>query len=69
MLKTYVTNSTTYAYFFSDEDEETIRNYAEENNCSLESAVYELLDSNDIFPADGEIVDESLEEVNYVRNE
>lgn len=34
----------TTEYYFANEAEEKIRNYAKENYCSLEDAVYDLID-------------------------
>lgn len=35
-------------YYFSDEAEEKIQNYAHENNFSLETAIYDLIDMGEL---------------------
>lgn len=35
-------------YYFSDEAEEKIQNYAHENDLSLENAIYDLIDQGEL---------------------
>lgn len=35
-------------YYFSDEAEEKIQNYARENDLSLENAIYDLIDQGEL---------------------
>ena len=38
----------TYTCCLTDEDEKKVRDYAEENNCSLDTAINELWNNNEI---------------------
>ena len=43
-----VTADTTIEYYFSDEVEEKIENYANENSLSLKEAIYDLIDQGEL---------------------
>ena len=56
-----------YTSELSEEDEKKVRDYAEENNCSLDKAIKELFESRDIEVYTGnEVVSEyNTQEVSY----
>lgn len=43
-----VTANTTIDYYFSDEIEEKIENYANENSLSIKDAIYDLIDQGEL---------------------
>jgi hypothetical protein len=56
-----------YTSELSEEDEKKVRNYSEENNCSLDKAIKELYEKNEIEVYSGrEVVSEhNTQEVSY----
>lgn len=47
-MKVEVEAKVTYTCYLSFEDEQTVRNYAEENECDLELAIWNCYDNNEI---------------------